>query len=410
MSGNSGKHDNSTSTTAKNLGTKFDAGRETFVAKVQVRDTPRKAIFTVVGGEEAGQVISIPNQNVVTLGRSPECNIRFDDVNLSRLHAHLMHVGEEYIFSDARSKNGSYVNDIRVEDAVVLRDGDRVQLGSSVRLRFTLVDDAEEKALRDLYYARRRGGLLAAFERADQRGDLLEDLLQAREFQQRILTHPPYIPGVVTEVIYRPLDLVGGDFYQVFPLPDGTLRVFVADATGHGVKASLTTVLISSEYELVKREAGGPAQVLTALNQRMATHFTHLSVHFTAICADFDFKLGLLRFSSAAHPAPCLVRGNTSRELETGGPFIGLMADVEFPEWTHQILRGDHIALYTDGAVEAFNAANEPFGEERLLEALRCAVAAQKPLGVFLTMVLEQFLNGLPLADDLTFVDIGWSG
>jgi sigma-B regulation protein RsbU (phosphoserine phosphatase) len=410
MSGNSGKHDDSTSSTAKNLSAGFDAGQETFVAKVQVRDTPRKGIFTVMGGEEAGLVLAIPNQNVVTLGRSPECNIRFDDGNLSRLHAHLMRVGGEYIFSDARSKNGSYVNDARIEEAVVLRDGDRVQLGSSVRLRFALVDDAEEKALRDLYHARRRGGLLAAFERADQREDLMEDLLQAREFQQRILTPPPQIPGVATEVLYRPLDLVGGDLYQVFALPDGTLRVFVADATGHGVKASLTTVLISSEYELVRREAGGPAQVLAALNQRIATNFTHLSVHFTAICADFDFKKGLLRFSSAAHPAPCLVRGESARELETGGPFIGLMADVEFPEWTHQLLRGDHVALYTDGAIEAFNAASEPFGEERLLEAFRCAVAAQKPLGVFLVMVLEQFLNGLPLSDDLTFVDIGWTG
>ena len=186
MSGNSGKHDDSTSSTAKNLAAAFDAGQETFVAKVQVRETPRKGIFTVMGGDEAGQVLSIPNQNVVTLGRSPECHIRFDDGNLSRLHAHLMRVGGEYIFSDARSKNGSYVNDNRIEEALVLRDGDRVQLGSSVRLRFALVDDAEEKALRDLYQARRRGGLLAAFERADQREDLMEDLLQARQAVDRL--------------------------------------------------------------------------------------------------------------------------------------------------------------------------------------------------------------------------------
>jgi sigma-B regulation protein RsbU (phosphoserine phosphatase) len=408
MSGNSGKHDDPTSSTSKNLAAGFDAGQETFVAKVQVRDLPRKGIFTVMGGDEAGLVISIPGNNVVTLGRSPECVIRFDDGNLSRLHAHLMRVGGDYIFSDARSKNGSYVNDNRIEEAVVLRDGDRVQLGSSVRLRFALVDDAEEKALRDLYQARRRGGLLAAFERADQREDLMEDLLQAREFQQRILTQPPSLPGVTTEIVYRPLDLVGGDIYQVFALPDGTLRVFVADATGHGVKASLTTVLISSEYELVKRE-GGPAQVLAALNQRIASNFTHLSVHFTALCADFNFQQGRLRFSSAAHPAPCLVRQGDAQELETGGAFIGLMPDVEFPEWVHDLQRGDHVALYTDGAVEAFNAAGEPFGEERLLDAFRCAIAAKKPLGAFLSMVLDQFTGGSALSDDLTLVSIGWS-
>lgn len=410
MSEKSGKNDDSTSSTARNLAARFDAGQETFVAKVKVGEVPRKGIFTVMGGEEAGMVLSIPNTNVVTLGRSPDCVIRFDDGNLSRLHAHVMRVGGEYIFSDARSKNGSYINDNKVEEATVLRDGDRVQLGSSVRLRFALVDDAEEKALRDMFQARRRGGLLAAFERADQREDLMEDLLQAREFQQRTLTQPPKIAGVDIEVLYRPLDLVGGDIYQVTAMPNDILRVFVADATGHGVKASLTTVLITSEYEFVKREHDGPARVLAALNHRIATNFTHLSVHFTALCADFDLRRNTLRLASAAHPAPCLVRGDTASELDTGGPFVGLMPDVEYPEWSYNLKRGDYVALYTDGAVEAFNSAGESFGEERLLEALRCARPAGKPLGAFLAMVLEQFTNGQPLTDDLTLVSIGLVG
>ncbi|RYE94519.1 MAG: FHA domain-containing protein [Myxococcales bacterium] len=410
MSENSGKKDDSTSSTARNRD-RFDLGQETFVAKVKVNETPRKGIFTVMGGDDAGMVLAIPATNVVTMGRSPDCLIRFDDGNLSRLHAHVMRVGGEYIFSDARSKNGSYINDAKVEEAVVLRDGDRVQLGSSVRLRFALVDDAEEKALRDMFQARQRGGLLAAFEKADQRGDLMEDLLQAREFQQRTLPQPPKVRGVDVELLYRPLDLVGGDIYQFTLLRDESLlRVFVADATGHGVKASLTTVLITSEYESVKRDHDNPAAVLAALNQRISTNFTHLSVHFTAVCADLDLSQGTLRVASAAHPAPILVRDGVATELDNGGAFIGLMPDVEYPEWTYPLRRGDHVVLYTDGAVEAFNPSGEPFGEERLVEALRCGRAANRPLGAFVAMVLEQFTLGQPLADDLTLVSVGWTG
>lgn len=410
MSEKSGKTDESTSSTARNLATRLDAGQETFVAKVKVNEAPRKGIFTVMGGEEAGMVLAIPGNNVVTLGRSPDCLIRFDDGNLSRLHAHVMRVGGEYIFSDARSKNGSYVNDAKVEEAVVLRDGDRVQLGSTVRLRFALVDDAEEKALRDMFQARRRGGLLAAFERADQREELMEDLLQAREFQQRTLTQPPNVPGVDIEVLYRPLDLVGGDIYQVTSLPNNVLRVFVADATGHGVKASLTTVLITSEYEFVKREPEGPTRVLASLNHRIATNFTHLSVHFTAICADFDLETGELRVASACHPAPCLIRNGVVRELDTGGPFVGLMPDVEYPEWTYPLQRGDYVALFTDGAVEAFNPRGEPFGEERLVRVFQEARRQGRPLGASLALELDRFTGGQPLSDDLTLVSIGWKG
>ncbi len=409
MSGSSGKKDDSTSSSTGRGQDRFDIGQDTFVAKVQVNESPRKGIFTVMGGEDAGMVLSIPATNVVTLGRSPDCLIRFDDGNLSRLHAHVMRVGGEYIFSDARSKNGSYINDARVEEALVLRDGDRVQLGSTVRLRFALVDDAEEKALRDMFQARQRGGLLAAFERADQRGDLMEDLLQARDFQQRTLPQPPKINGVDVELIYRPLDLVGGDLYQITSLKnESILRVFIADATGHGVKASLTTMLITSEYEFVKRDHDNPAAVLAALNQRIATNFTHLSVHFTALCADFDLRQGVLRVATAAHPAPVLVRTSQTLELDTGGPFIGLMPDVEYPEWLYTLERGDHVVLYTDGAVEAFNREGEPFGEERLVEALRAAHAAHRPLGAAVASTLEQFTGGQPLADDLTLVSVGW--
>jgi serine phosphatase RsbU (regulator of sigma subunit) len=391
--------------------TRHDPSQETFVAKVRVGEVPRQGVFTVTGGEDAGRVLTIPVANVVTLGRAPDSSIRFDDGNLSRLHAHIMRIAGDYVFSDAKSKNGSYVNDVRVTEAVALRDGDRVRLGSEVRLRFALVDEAEERALRDMYLARKRGSLVAAFERLDPRDDgLLEDLLQAREFQTRTLAQPPNIPGVDIEVHYRPVDMVGGDLYQVSSLGDDGLRVFVADATGHGVKASLTTVLIMSEYEFVKNDPRGPAAVLEALNQRLATTFGHLSVQFTAALLDFDLRAGVLRHASAAHPAPVLMRDGALSELEDGGTFMGLVPDVSFPEWTVPIRRGDAVVTFTDGATESFSLDGSPFGDARLHEVLVAASAANAPLGASVMDAVVTFSGQPTLSDDLTIVSVRWLG
>ena len=104
------------------------------------------------------------------------------------------------------------------------------------------------------------------------------------------------------------------------------------------------------------------------------------------------------------------MRDDGTTELDTGGPFIGLMPDVVYPEWSYPLRRGDQVVLYTDGAVEAFNPAGEPFGEDRLTDALRAARASGRQLAAAVAAALEQFASTQPLADDLTIVSIGWRG
>jgi two-component system, cell cycle response regulator len=140
-------------------------GMKTVVSKAEPKTARNRGVLTVTSGGDLGRVYSIQAGAVVTLGRSDECTIRFDDTSLSRVHARLMRIGNDYVLTDAGSTNGSFVNDNRIAQPAPLKDGDRVQLGSSTILRFSLVDEAEEQALRQVYEAAMRDALTGVSNR-----------------------------------------------------------------------------------------------------------------------------------------------------------------------------------------------------------------------------------------------------
>ena len=121
------------------------------------------AVFIRMSGEEAGRVHPVTPEEM-TLGRGRVCTIQFDDVTLSRVHARVVALNGQFVLEDCDSLNGCYVNDERVSRAL-LRDGDRVRLGSGASLRFQLVNADEEYALCRLYEASVRDGLTGLYNR-----------------------------------------------------------------------------------------------------------------------------------------------------------------------------------------------------------------------------------------------------
>jgi len=141
-----------------------DRRQATQVVDVDPRNKRTRAVLTIAQGVEAGRVLSLTTGSLLTLGRVPECTHSFDDPSLSREHAKLLLVGTDWMLKDS-STNGTFVNDARITAATTLRDGDRIQLGSGTMLRFALVDEAEETALRKVYEAASRDGLTGVFNR-----------------------------------------------------------------------------------------------------------------------------------------------------------------------------------------------------------------------------------------------------
>jgi diguanylate cyclase (GGDEF)-like protein len=115
-----------------------------------------------------------------TIGRSPECRLRVEDEALSRSHARITLVGEEYLLEDLGSLNGCFVGDRRVTKAV-LHDGDRVRFGSTVAMRFQMVNDDEQRTLIRIYEA----GLRDALTGLANRKQLEERLRSELSFAKR---------------------------------------------------------------------------------------------------------------------------------------------------------------------------------------------------------------------------------
>ncbi|MBI3181092.1 MAG: GGDEF domain-containing protein [Myxococcales bacterium] len=107
------------------------------------------------------------------IGRSRECDVSLDDSSVSRQHARLVHTGDEYRLEDLGSANGTLVNGQRLAQAV-LRSGDKLQVGSTTVLLFSLHDQLEEQFRSRVYEAATHDSLTEIYNRK-----YLEDALQA---------------------------------------------------------------------------------------------------------------------------------------------------------------------------------------------------------------------------------------
>ena len=97
-----------------------------------------QALLVVRGGDDEGDHYAIKSQ-VTTLGRHPESDIVLDDITVSRRHSEVRLVDGRYVVSDVGSLNGTYVNQQRV-DSAVLAQGDEVQVG---KFRLVFLQSAE---------------------------------------------------------------------------------------------------------------------------------------------------------------------------------------------------------------------------------------------------------------------------
>ena len=292
------------------------------------------------------------------------------------------------------------------------------------RLRLRAIELELKVAMRTDELATANDEVQAAFAAlAEKDARLHEDLLQAQAFQQRILPKMPVVESMTFDVLYKPADMVGGDIYDVCELAPREVgarlfRVFVADTTGHGIQASLRTMVLKTEYDRIKLLGGGPGDALGELNRKIARDYPGLEMRCSACCFDVEIPANSaessdkakVRYANAAHPPLLHVAGAKVTELSARGTFLGIIDDVTFEETIVLLHAGDLLVAYTDGICEQENEAGKPFGLERI-ESLLAAAPLEAPAAIaLLDREMLTFAGARSLDDDVLIVCVECRG
>lgn len=146
----------------------------TVVEAVPAQSERSRAVLMVIGGQQTGRVLSLSTGPSVTIGRSTRATHQLDEPSVSGIHARIIRTEPSYVLVDEKATNGTFLNGERVVEPTPLKDGDRVQLGPMLVLRFSVVSEAEERSLKMVYESAHRDGLTAVFNRkhVDERLDV----------------------------------------------------------------------------------------------------------------------------------------------------------------------------------------------------------------------------------------------
>jgi len=247
--------------------------------------------------------------------------------------------------------------------------------------------------------------LLVLLEVAD-RLSLKNDLEIARDIQQAMLPSGLYTAaGIETVGMSRPANTVGGDFYDILPLPDGRVVVAVGDVAGKGSPAALLMALLLAMLRTLVDEELEPAALVTRLNVQVTRHAPGTRF-ITLLYAIFDPRTGVLTYVNAGHMPPLLMRNDgTCMRLTEGGIALGMFDHSTYTTGQVTIQPDDLVAIYSDGITEAEDPSGRPFDEAGLESAL---VAHRhdslSSMGAAVVRAVEQYTADTRLADDLTIL------
>jgi hypothetical protein len=182
----------------------------------------------------------------------------------------------------------------------------------------------------------------------------------ARAVQQVLIPEEiPAIPGLDLECIYKPAGQVGGDFFQVLPNRQGGALIVIGDVSGKGMPAAMAVSLLVGTVRTLAHYAQSPAEILTAMNQRMLARSKDGFTTCLVLRIDSD---GTATAANAGHLAPYL--GAQELPVDSGLP-LGLVAEAVYTESSFQLDNGQELTLITDGVAEARAKTGELFGFER---------------------------------------------
>lgn len=288
-------------------------------------------------------------------------------------------------------------------DTCLLRPFAPGELLAQVKALLRLKDVHDRLAEKTSEVHRINKRLQQAYQQIDQELELAQRL-QSSFLPQTL----PEAPSLRFAVHYLLCGRVGGDFYDVFRLDENHLGIYVADAMGHGVPASLLTIFVKKgvkakevfgkQYRLVP-----PAEVLQRLNKDMIDQQLSESPFITMVYGLINFRDGTMSIARAGHPYPLYLPNQGDPTFwKQEGLLLGVL-DAVFPTRTYTINTGDKVLFYTDG-MDTARFEDHPVGADSLLA---CARRHQHlPVNELVPLLARELFHGETIPDDLTLLGL----
>jgi phosphoserine phosphatase RsbU/P len=243
-----------------------------------------------------------------------------------------------------------------------------------------------------------------------QRERLNREVEIAREVQERLFpqTLPP-IAGLDYAGYCRPALGVGGDYYDFLALPQGHLGVAIGDVSGKGIAAAL--MMASLQASLRGEATRAPENLSAAIANinRLVYEASAANRYATFFYGQYDPVHRKFDYVNAGHNPPmlfhCAAGKWTVTQLDVGGTVVGLLESYPYQQAAVTLSAGDILVAFTDGISEAMNAADEEWGEHRLMKTIESCdgLPAQEIMHRVFTAA-DAFVAGAKQHDDMTLV------
>jgi serine phosphatase RsbU (regulator of sigma subunit) len=242
---------------------------------------------------------------------------------------------------------------------------------------------------------------------------LRKDLENAKDVQKAFFPRENLaILGLACETFYKPVQSIGGDYYDFLSLRADRWGIAIGDVCGKGIGAALLMASLQASLRAQAMHAHSDLSTLIADVDRLVLAASPKHLYASLFYAEYDATTRVLRYVNAGHNAPMVLRWEGSEcevfFLEASGTPLGLLEGSEFISKKFQLETGDVLVMYTDGITETENPERELWGAERLETVLRTCrdLAPAQIVGRVLDEVAA-FAGKGPQRDDMTLVVIG---
>ncbi len=202
-----------------------------------------------------------------------------------------------------------------------------------------------------------------------------------------------------------PALFVGGDFYDIIELSDGSYIIYLADVSGKGLPAALVMASAWTQIRSLATRISAPDALLTAVNEAIFPFLVSESNFITLLLLRFFPQSGKLQYVNAGHMQPIIIGQEGSKKVvgKISMP-LGVFEEAEYTMSETVVEPGESCIMMSDGVTEAENLTKELFGDERVMNVL--LTSDNSLLGEKLAEAVRLWRNGAEQNDDTTIVEI----